>query len=508
MQFQMMDRVRIQPSPLNPRKHFDPEKLQELAETMLNGVGIIEPLVVRSRPDLNCYELVAGERRWRAAAIALLDEVPVIVKELSDAQMLEIMVIENNQREDVSALEEADGFRSLMTIGGLDADKLAARLGRSVKYVYDRVKLFDMVPAGQQLLQQGRITAGHAILLARLKPEDQLRALDSENDDVWDHENALRDDDEEEAASLSYVETLNAAADDYDALKVCSVRELEAWIARHIRFNAFEMAAAAPLEYGDTAEAVMQAQAKTGRGKKVVAITFEYRTPDATRDKNERTYGENAWKRADAQGEGVCDFSVLGVVVGGRSYGRSFQVCVAREKCETHWKAEMRAREKDRKARQAVGTATKPGKSAEDSWQARQRKDREREEAEKKVWVAATPAIVEACLAKVKALKVPALVEVILRAEFLDRRGYTDALKHVGVGRADAETSLRALALGSVLSDISEGEHGYGRKSFIEFAKKSLGVDVAPLLKAAVQTSAPKAQGKTSAGKKTKKRAA
>jgi hypothetical protein len=107
MQFQMMDRARIQPSPLNPRKHFDPEKLQELAETMLNGVGIIEPLVVRSRPDLNCYELVAGERRWRAAAIALLDEVPVIVKELSDAQMLEIMVIENNQREDVSALEEA-----------------------------------------------------------------------------------------------------------------------------------------------------------------------------------------------------------------------------------------------------------------------------------------------------------------------------------------------------------------------------------------------------------------
>lgn len=500
MQFQMMDRARIQPSPLNPRKYFDPEKLQELAETMLNGVGIIEPLVVRSRPDLNCYELVAGERRWRAAAIVMIGEVPVIVKELTDAQMLEIMVIENNQREDVSPLEEADGFRSLMTIGGLDADTLAERLGRSRKYVYDRVKLFDMVDVGQQLLQDGRITAGHAILLARLKPEDQERALDPGNSDVWRHERSL-DEDEVEVEDLDEVGI-------YHGLKVCSVRELEAWIARHVRFNVFEMAAAAPLEFGDTAEAVMQAQAKSGRGKKVVAITLEYRTPDATRDKNERTYGENSWKRADAHGDGACDFSVLGVVVGGRSYGRSFPVCVAREKCETHWKAEMRAREKDRKARQ-VGAATKPGKSAEDSWQARQRKDREREEAERKVWVAATPAIVEACLAKVKALKVPALVEVILRAEYVEfnRGGYTDALKQVGPGKADADTSLRALAFGCVMNDIGEGEHGYGRKSFIEFAKKTLGVDVAPLLKAAVQTSAPKV-AKSAPAKKSKKRAA
>src|SRR5688572_24440507 len=143
--FQLMERTRIQPSPLNPRKAFDKAKLEELAATMRNGVGVIEPLVVRPRPERNCYELVAGERRWRAAGLAELAQVPVMVRELTDAQVLEIMVIENNQREDITALEEARGFRQLLKLGKLDVDTLAERLGRSKKYVYDRVKLLDLV---------------------------------------------------------------------------------------------------------------------------------------------------------------------------------------------------------------------------------------------------------------------------------------------------------------------------------------------------------------------------
>src|SRR5688572_21631132 len=92
VQFQMLARTALVPSPLNPRKHFDPAKLEELAATMGNGVGVIEPLVVRRLGRQ--HEIVAGERRWRAAAIAQLEELPVVVKQLTDAQVLEIMVIE------------------------------------------------------------------------------------------------------------------------------------------------------------------------------------------------------------------------------------------------------------------------------------------------------------------------------------------------------------------------------------------------------------------------------
>src|SRR5690242_17506232 len=147
-EFQMMERSRIQPSPLNPRKYFDPAKLQELAASMGNGVGVIEPLVVRPRPDLNAYELVAGERRWRASEIAGVTDLPVIVKSLTDQQVIEMMLIENGQREDVNPLEEGDGFKKALELGAFDnVDALAAHVGKSRRYVYDHLKLVDdLVP--------------------------------------------------------------------------------------------------------------------------------------------------------------------------------------------------------------------------------------------------------------------------------------------------------------------------------------------------------------------------
>ena len=114
--FQLLDHDRIEPSPLNPRKHFNQEKLVELAQSFGGGVGIIEPLVVRATPG-GRFEMIAGERRWRAAGLAGLEQVPVIVRDLTDAQVLEIMVIENNQREDINPLEEADGFSRLLSNG-------------------------------------------------------------------------------------------------------------------------------------------------------------------------------------------------------------------------------------------------------------------------------------------------------------------------------------------------------------------------------------------------------
>lgn len=484
MEFQMMARESIMPSPLNPRKHFDPEKLQELAGTMANGVGIIEPLVVRSRPDLNCYELVAGERRWRAAALASLDTVPVVVKQLTDAQVLEIMVIENNQREDITPLEEANGFRQLLKLGALDVDALAERLGRSRKYVYDRMKLLDLIPKAQQLLQDGLMTSGHAILLARLRPEQQEKVIDPIDGGLFEGESVMRTMEEEDELERA----ISDDEADYHDIKPRSVRELETYIARHFRFDV-----KAPVNeelFPQTAAAVQAA-------RKVVNITHEYQIhPDAKVDDKARVYTERAWKRADGQYDTkTCSRSVLGVVVVGPGYGEAFQVCIHKE-CDVHWKAERLAREKEAKRRESGGASAQPQR---ETWAEQQKRDEEREAGARKAWTAATPAIVAACVAKVKALDVEKLARVILGGghhSSCNMGDFNRAAEHLPA-KKDADTVLRTIALAGILSAVGSN-YKYAREDFTRRVKTLLGVDVTPLLKA-VQTSAKKEVAKSAA---------
>src|SRR3990167_9460359 len=182
--FEVVDIRRLKESPLNPRQHYDPKKIEELAESMNGAAGIIEPLVVRHGKDDGALEIVAGSRRYRAATLAGLSRIPVIIRDLDDAKVLEIMVIENNQREDVNALEEAEGYKRLIE-HKYNLEVLAAKIGRSAKYIYDRLKLLQLVPEAKTLLLSDKISPGHAILLARLKPEEQKRAIDPDNSDVW-----------------------------------------------------------------------------------------------------------------------------------------------------------------------------------------------------------------------------------------------------------------------------------------------------------------------------------
>jgi ParB family chromosome partitioning protein len=388
--FRMLDRELIVPSPLNPRKHFDVEGLHELAESF-GDVGIIEPLVVRPIADGPAgprFELVAGERRWRAAGIAQLEEVPVIVRELSDTQALEIMVIENNQRQDVNALEEADGFSRLLK-SGYDIDRLAERLGRSKKYVYDRVKLLDLVPTAQQLLLEQKMTPGHAILLARLKPEQQEKAIDPYDGGAFTQDSAADDDD-----VVADEDADDAGPKSYRSMKPRSVRELQSWIARHIRFDVAHAAEAAPLEFGDVAAQVSNATARPGRGRKVISITFDHMVHPDARDEGERTYGASSWRYADGEEHPAdswssrtkvfprCEHSVLGVVVAGsQHYGRAFEVCVARDRCRVHWKEEVEQREKNQKLRES-GEVAKADKNDARGQQreAQERRKRELEE--------------------------------------------------------------------------------------------------------------------------------
>ena len=162
-------------SPWNPRKHFPQASLENLAQSM-REVGPLAPLLVRPWPA-GGYEIASGHRRRRAAVLAKLTNVPVIVKQLTDQQLLEILTIENLQREDVHALDEGEGYRTLMKQAGYSIETVAAKIGKSASYVYQRLKLAEMIPKAKEAFLADKISTGHAILIARLQPKDQEEAL-------------------------------------------------------------------------------------------------------------------------------------------------------------------------------------------------------------------------------------------------------------------------------------------------------------------------------------------
>lgn len=150
----------IEPNREQPRKDFDEEALNELAESIAKH-GLIQPIVVR--PTANgTYKIIAGERRWRACRIAGLDAVPVIIKEVDDRALMELALIENLQREDLNAVEEALGYRSLIETYGLTQEQVAEQMGKSRVAVTNTLRLLNLKDNELELLRAGAITAGHA----------------------------------------------------------------------------------------------------------------------------------------------------------------------------------------------------------------------------------------------------------------------------------------------------------------------------------------------------------
>jgi ParB/RepB/Spo0J family partition protein len=166
----------IAPSGFNPRRTFEPDGLAELADS-LRTVGMIEPLIVRRGVD-GGYLLVAGERRWRAAQLAGMDVCPVVVRTYDDRQAREVQLVENLQRKNVDAIQEAEGFRELMKDYGYTAEQIAARLGKKARVIYQRLALIELPAAVKDAVGTGQITTNHAILIARLRnPDHQAMAL-------------------------------------------------------------------------------------------------------------------------------------------------------------------------------------------------------------------------------------------------------------------------------------------------------------------------------------------
>lgn len=151
----------ISANPNQPRRSFDEEKLAELAASIASQ-GVLQPILVRRHPNRPGFEIIAGERRWRAAQVAQLHELPVIVKEFDDETLMQVAIIENIQRADLSPIEEARGFRSLIDRFGHTQEHVAQALGKSRSYIANALRLLTLPPEVLDMVSDGRLSSGHA----------------------------------------------------------------------------------------------------------------------------------------------------------------------------------------------------------------------------------------------------------------------------------------------------------------------------------------------------------
>ncbi|MDD5304759.1 MAG: ParB/RepB/Spo0J family partition protein [Elusimicrobia bacterium] len=323
-------------SPWNPRRHFPQKSLEELAES-IRKVDVLSPLLVRPR-DAGGYEIAAGHRRLRAAKLAKLAEVPCIVRPMPDQEFLEILTIENLQREDVHPLDEGEGYRTLMAQTGWLADEVAAKVGKSKSYVYQRLKLAELIEPAKKAFLEEKITAGHAILIARLTAKDQKEALGAcferwgERDlrsvrelARWiDHEVHL------ELSAAPWKKDDETLVPEAGACKACSKRsgyipELFPEIAgkRDVCLDraCFHRKQAAHLVR-------LQAEAKTAGAPLPQLDTYGY----GERKAGVLKHGSQ-WTEAKP---GSCPHAVKGVIVAGDHIGQAKTVCTEKT-CKEHW---------------------------------------------------------------------------------------------------------------------------------------------------------------------------
>jgi hypothetical protein len=280
-----------------------------------------------------------------------------------------VLAIENNQREDVHPLEEADLYKALLTVDGYDVAKIAAKLHRSVAYVYDRLKLLQLGKPARKLFLEGAIQVGHAIILARLTKEQQALAIGDEDDlrsgGLFEDERTLWHPDQDEDE------------DGTEPRKAKTPRELQAWVDEHIRFD--RASNDLPQLFPETADALAQAQE---RRLKVVEITHEHYVQPEAREGG-RIIGPRSWKRADGQrGSKICAHQVLGTIAAGPGRGEAFLVCLAKQTCTVHWGQEQREAKSRARARGEEGATTPAGAAAQPLTAAQKRARVERHEEE------------------------------------------------------------------------------------------------------------------------------
>ncbi|MCD4839853.1 ParB/RepB/Spo0J family partition protein [Neobacillus sedimentimangrovi] len=161
----------LRPNPYQPRKHFQKEAIDELKASIIEH-GILQPIIVRK--TIKGYEIVVGERRYRAAKEAKLESIPAVVRELSEQQMMELAVLENLQREDLNPIEEGAAYQALMDKLKLTQEEVAKRLGKSRPHIANHIRLLSLPPAVQELISSGKISMGHGRALLGLRQKNKL----------------------------------------------------------------------------------------------------------------------------------------------------------------------------------------------------------------------------------------------------------------------------------------------------------------------------------------------
>ena len=167
--YQLLPIYKVEPNPDQPRQDLDEEELQALADS-ITVHGIIQPLTVREMPN-GYYQIIAGARRWRAARMANLSDVPAVIIEADDKKAMELALIENLQRQDLNPLEEALGYQTLMNEYGLTQEEAAGRVGKSRPAVANALRLLGLCPEVQERVRKGELSAGHARAILQLKSE-------------------------------------------------------------------------------------------------------------------------------------------------------------------------------------------------------------------------------------------------------------------------------------------------------------------------------------------------
>ena len=167
--YQMLPIHKVEPNPNQPRQDFAPEELQSLADSIVTH-GVVQPLTVRKLAN-GYYQIIAGERRWRAARIAELREIPVVIIEADDRKVMELALIENLQRQDLNPVEEALGYQALMQDYGLTQDDAAKQVGKSRPAVANALRLLNLTDKVLEMLRKGELTAGHARAVLSLKTQ-------------------------------------------------------------------------------------------------------------------------------------------------------------------------------------------------------------------------------------------------------------------------------------------------------------------------------------------------
>lgn len=184
-----IDISELRPNPYQPRKEFDPEKLTELAVSIKEH-GIIQPIIVKK--SIKGYEIIAGERRYRASKLAGLDKVPAIVRPFTDEQMAEISLLENIQRENLNPIEEALAYKQLLEKSHMTHENLSTKVGKSRSYITNVIGLLRLPSEVQELVSKGKISMGHARALSKLESDEEIirlaHKIDEENITVRDVE--------------------------------------------------------------------------------------------------------------------------------------------------------------------------------------------------------------------------------------------------------------------------------------------------------------------------------